>query len=314
MAKSNPLISVIIPAYNAENTIIRCVDSVLKQTYEKLEVLIVDDASTDATYDICRNNFLEEDRIRLFHQKENKGVSAARNVGLEHAGGDYIAFCDADDTMESEMLYTLFSYASRSCADIVCCAHDRIGKWPAVGKSVVINEKRIMAVSVGTYGGFACTKLFSKKVVENVRFDEDLSLCEDTVFVTECIYKKKDCRMEYIPEVLYHYTQGGITSGASDRHFKNGHYCYEDAMLRAACYLEEKDKSYYRHKAFMLAVVERDFDKRYHVLNEKNRSVLKDVLKRNYAGFLKDREISFSTRIVFTMRYLFPYSKYLKRT
>lgn len=314
MTENSSLISVIVPAYNAENTIVHCVDSILKQSYNKIEIIIVDDASTDATYDICQKKFGKENRIKLYQQKNNSGVSAARNVGLEHANGDYVAFCDADDTMETQMLDTLLTYASKSHADIVCCAHDKVGAWPATVQSVIMDEKKKMAVSVGTYGGFVWNKLFSKKVLDNVRFDENLSLCEDTVFVTDCIYKKKNCKMEYIPEVLYHYSMGGVTAGASDTHFRNNSYCYEDAMLRAALYADDVDKQYYRHKTFMLAVVERDFDKRYHVLSGENRRILKEVIRRNRAGFLKDSEISFQARIIFYARYLFPYSKYLKRT
>lgn len=93
---SMPLVSVIIPVYNVEKYLARCLDSVVAQTYQNLEIILVNDGSTDASGEICRQYGQSDSRIRLFTQ-ENQGLSAARNTGLDHMNGEYIVFVDSDD-------------------------------------------------------------------------------------------------------------------------------------------------------------------------------------------------------------------------
>ena len=100
------LISVIVPVYNVERYLRRCVDSILHQTYQDLEVLLVDDGSTDASGAICDEYAAQEERVTAVHQK-NGGLSAARNAGLERAQGTYLCFVDSDDFLDSRMLETL---------------------------------------------------------------------------------------------------------------------------------------------------------------------------------------------------------------
>ena len=101
------LITLVIPAYNAEHTIERCLDSILRQTYEHLEILIVDDGSLDGTKAVIQKYARKEKRIRLFFQS-NQGVSVARNAGIRHASGRYLLFVDADDYLEPDMVETLY--------------------------------------------------------------------------------------------------------------------------------------------------------------------------------------------------------------
>ena len=116
------LVSVIIPAYNIEDYIGRCLDSVLSQTYKNLEILVVDDGSSDCTGEILDDYEKKDQRIRVIH-KENGGVSSARNIGIEAATGDYIGFVDGDDLMEPEMYKTLVNLLKEENADIAHCGH-----------------------------------------------------------------------------------------------------------------------------------------------------------------------------------------------
>ena len=100
-SKKEPTISVIIPVFDAQETIERCVQSLQKQTYGKLEFLFIDDGSTDATSEIIKRHQVSDNRIRYYYQSNN-GVSSARNYGLELAQGEYIGFCDADDWVDDE--------------------------------------------------------------------------------------------------------------------------------------------------------------------------------------------------------------------
>ena len=104
--KKLPLITVIVPAYNAEATIERCINSIIKQTYNNLEVIIVNDGSTDNTQTVCENMAKKDTRINVIN-KENEKVSKTRNRGIEEATGDYIVFVDSDDYIQNNMIIKL---------------------------------------------------------------------------------------------------------------------------------------------------------------------------------------------------------------
>lgn len=117
-----PSISVIVPAYQAEKYLEKCVESVCRQTFQNWELLLIDDGSKDGTRRICEECAAKDDRIRLFHKK-NGGVSSARNLGLQEAKGECIAFLDVDDRYESKCLETLWNARERAGADTAACAH-----------------------------------------------------------------------------------------------------------------------------------------------------------------------------------------------
>ena len=113
-----PVISVIIPVYNAEKYISYCVDSVLKQSYKELELILVDDGSTDSSPELCDNYAERDNRVHVVH-KRNGGVSQARNVGIEHATGEYIMFVDNDDILSHNALKTYASMVTKYGVDII---------------------------------------------------------------------------------------------------------------------------------------------------------------------------------------------------
>ena len=116
----NNLISIIVPIYNSENYIKKCLDSILAQTYSNLEVILIDDGSTDNSYNICKDYQKKDNRIVLLQQK-NAGVSRARNHGLEVAKGEYIGFVDSDDYIEPEMYEILLNSIIESNSKIAIC-------------------------------------------------------------------------------------------------------------------------------------------------------------------------------------------------
>ncbi len=121
--EGKPIISVIIPVYNVERDLQRCLDSVIAQTYSHIEILLVDDGSTDNSCMICDRYAGIDSRISVIHQK-NGGVGKARNAGLDAATGDYISFVDADDWLEPEMLEKLLQKAQAADASVAIC-----GAW-----------------------------------------------------------------------------------------------------------------------------------------------------------------------------------------
>lgn len=127
MEKQQDLISVIVPVYNIKEYLERCVDSILAQTWENLEVLLVDDGSTDGTENLVDELQKKDPRIRVFHKK-NGGSSSARNLGIREAGGKYLGFVDSDDYIEPEMFAEMYREAQNTGAYIVMCGFKRFGK------------------------------------------------------------------------------------------------------------------------------------------------------------------------------------------
>ena len=123
----NPLISVIVPVYNAERYLADCLESLIRQTHRELEILVIDDGSTDGSAALCERFAGQDGRIRLL-RKENSGVSSARNLGLDEAQGEYVAFVDADDWILPEMLETQLIQLTREGGDMI------LGGYLAVGE------------------------------------------------------------------------------------------------------------------------------------------------------------------------------------
>lgn len=206
----NPLISVIIPVYNADQYLEECLESVLAQTWQPLEVILIDDGSADGSREIL------ESYVRKYHHftaifQENAGVSRARNAGLEKARGEYIAFCDSDDIIAPEMLEELAANLMETGADMSCCAVSRFLNsekprfWAGQGRKVLEGDGMYAAVVQNPdCAGYSCNKLFRKAVLsEPVRFPADLAILEDEVFVLEALaHCRRICTTD---AVLYGY-------------------------------------------------------------------------------------------------------------
>ena len=119
------LISIIIPAYNVEKYISKCLESIIKQTYSNIEIILVDDGSTDKTSEICDEYEKKDDRIKVIHT-ENRGVSEARNKGLENVKGNWITFVDSDDWIEEDFCEVLLKKIKDYDADIALCGYKRV--------------------------------------------------------------------------------------------------------------------------------------------------------------------------------------------
>jgi len=184
----NDLISVIVPVYNVEEYLVRCVDSILCQTHSNLEVILINDGSKDNSGIIC-DKFREKDsRVRVIHQ-ENRGVSAARNAGLDVAAGDWIGFVDSDDWIELEMFEKLLSAAVESGKLVSVCGFVKYHLNGWVEKRVfgeiptVLGKEQALEymLSNAYYEGYIWNKLFKRDLL-NVRFSETIHACEDLLF------------------------------------------------------------------------------------------------------------------------------------
>lgn len=198
-AKDNPKISVIVPVYNTEKYLHRCIDSILAQTFTDFELLLVDDGSTDRSGAICDEYAQKDNRVRVFH-KENGGVSSARNMGLDNARGEYVMFLDSDDYMFPEMCYILVDTIKKEKSDMVICGTCETGGgfWrPQEYKTYSFQELKNNFVFLlhTELLSPSWNKIFRRCQIKHY-FREDISFGEDLIFNLD--YLKNCNRVSFI--------------------------------------------------------------------------------------------------------------------
>lgn len=201
------MISIIVPIYNVEPYLRKCLDSVVGQTYRDLEILIIDDGSTDGSGRICDEYKEKDDRIIVFHT-ENRGLSAARNLGLDNATGEWIGFVDSDDWIEPDMYEVLLKKAEESGADVVECGcyRELLDKTVARKRvDVLLNgEEAVSALLQGKLFDYAWDKLWKKECFKSIRFPEE-RVHEDTAVTYRIFAEAESVCM--ISSALYHYRE-----------------------------------------------------------------------------------------------------------
>ena len=216
----NETISIIIPVYNVEKYLNKCLNSVIEQTYKNIEVILIDDGSTDNSGKICDEYAKNDIRIKIIHQ-QNGGVSTARNNGLEHATGKYITFVDSDDYIEKEMIETMAKKIMKKNADIVICGvTDRDEENNIINQS--LNKKENVFNNIEAIKEmldeklFNCVcwaKLYKKELFRNIKFNSKIRIAEDMDVLYRVFYKSN--KIIQIPERLYNWTSRGdsVTKG-----------------------------------------------------------------------------------------------------
>ncbi len=210
MKHSNqPLISVIIAIYNPGKYLRPCLDSIVNQTYKNLEIILVDDGSTDDSLSVCKE-YAEKDNRIIVHHKENSGVSATRNQGIRLAHGDYFSFIDSDDILEPDAYEYMISLVKEHGADAVNYEHyitypDREIIHKLSDNNYGLFEKDQAIAQLVHNVMFAWNKLFSKKIITNLYFDESIARGEDSLFSIFAFDKADKIWFEQRP--LYHYIQ-----------------------------------------------------------------------------------------------------------
>ena len=202
------LVSVIVPIYKVEKYLKRCIDSILKQTYTNLQIILVDDGSPDQCGSICDEYALRDDRIIVIHQ-ENRGLAAARNTGLAAVSGEWIAWVDSDDWVESDFIYSMLSEAIANHADIVICGHykDYIRKTVYIGvntKQYLSTKQAIpMLLQDNEIRNYMWDKLWRAELFRTIRFPEGQTF-EDIAVCYKLFLKAQS--IVILPEPYYHYT------------------------------------------------------------------------------------------------------------
>ena len=227
-------VSVIMPAYNAEDFIRKSLDSVVNQVYKNLEIIIVDDASEDNTKKIIKEYADKDERIQPFYQSKNKGVSAARNIGLKAVTGDFVVFIDSDDEFTPDAIRRMVDMADKYNSDFIDSYH-LLYLQKKNGKQVSFTEKKMpkKTISFGslkdnikvldTYT-YITGKLIKKELLKDLEFDESLSRYEDLVFEHQLKTRIKNYVLLNKPIYFYYQREGSLVNTLGKKHL-----CYLEA-------------------------------------------------------------------------------------
>ena len=179
-------VSVIVPVYNCEQYLLECINSILNQSYKNIELILIDDGSTDRSGAVCDAVAKDDERVKVVHKK-NEGVSIARNVGIEKCVGEYLYFCDADDIVFSYTIESMKKMLDENQADICMCSFTRKKRYFSEDKFRITNyrirsEAMDLIYSDPLYGGYVWNKMFRNVKIGNIRFRQDIAFGEDELF------------------------------------------------------------------------------------------------------------------------------------
>ena len=218
----SPTVSIIVPVYNAEHTIGRCIESILNQEYTDFELLLVDDGSTDTSGAVCDGYAAVDSRVQVIH-KENTGVSASRNLALDRARGTYLQFLDSDDWITSDATSSLVRAMESGPCDLVISdfyrvVGERVSQKGDIDEDGIMTREEfaahMMEDPADFYYGVLWNKLYRRAIVEahHLRMDPEISWCEDFMFNLEYIRYAEVFRAIQIPIYYYVKTKGSLAS------------------------------------------------------------------------------------------------------
>lgn len=229
------LVSIIVPMYNSEKYIVRCIGSLLEQSYENIEIIVVDDGSSDNGVDIIKK--YSDNRINIY-QKKNEGVSATRNFGIEKSNGDFLLFVDSDDYVSKDIVEIMVDKI-KNINSMVFCNNDEI--WSNrvekrilfIGDNVQLDKTNVLRVIASGKAGLVCSKLVSNRVIKenNIMFDKNLKVGEDQLFFLKVAQYTKE--FKYVNKSLYFYdrtNENSATIKYQNRLYNNFSYLQEEII------------------------------------------------------------------------------------
>lgn len=275
-----PKVTVIVPVYNAEDTLERCLDSILNQTLKEIEIIAINDNSKDKSLDILKKYEKKYNNLIVINNEKNLGPATSRNKGLDIAQGDYIGFVDSDDYIEKEM-YKKMASCMNNEVDLVTCSRTRdTGKKikEIINKQETTNPKELSLVS-----NYTADKLVKKSIIDkyNIRFPEKYRYAEDMYFLT--IYRCYCNKMRIIQDVFYHITfnPNSITNS------------YNKNIVKIVEVLKDlkkflKDNNFYDElKDEFLKICCQYYSRRVYEFRYFSNFILKEEYVRKFLSFLK---------------------------
>ena len=293
------LISIIVPVYNNEKFLTRCINSILIQTYKNFELIIIDDGSTDKSGQICDKYKLIDNRVQVYHIK-NKGVSNARNYALEKVKGKYICFIDSDDYVEKDYLKVLYTNIVKSNADISICGHNIIDKkirkfYTKEVEFIKENNPLDILIRHKYFKGHIWDKMYKYELIKNVKFP-NINYYEDLEFNYNVFKKAKKIIYNSIP--LYNYCK-------NDNSLLNSKFNSKKFVFIDVC---EKIKKYYIKNNYDLININSLTDYLYictiHAIalryNKQDLKIYKDLIKyirKNIFRIIMKDKMSFKHKL-----------------
>lgn len=255
-----PLISVIVPVYKVEMLLPRCIDSILNQTYRNLEIILVDDGSPDDCGKICNIYAQKDSRIRVFHQK-NRGLGAARNIGLENAKGMYIGFVDSDDWIAPDMYEILLNNIVKENADVAVCG--RYMEWDSSEKIPMFHYPQTQVMSAHEalrrfllsegLDAAAWDKLYTKKIFGNIRYP--ISYISEDIPVTSQLLAAAN-KVVHCGKPLYYYFQrsGSLSHSNFNQKSAGLYYFSKEVQLKISEEFPDlrEEAEYYYYKKLLV--------------------------------------------------------------
>lgn len=272
---SEKKVSIIIPAHNAEEYILRAVSSAINQTYKNVEVIVVNDGSTDKTEEIVKS--VSDERVRIFNV-ENSGVSRARNVGLDEATGEYITFMDSDDALTNDAVELLVKALEESGAEVclgnqIKLPHNAQAYEESIGNGEMrkLSGEKALSYSLMDHPiGYSClANLYKKELVEDIRFIEGKDIHEDSYFMFLCFCKKPE--VVILKKQLYNYfcTSCSLSrSHFSEKYLAILYYAEKKEEIIRELFPEHLDKIPNLHikaRVSLLHNLCKTYDKRYRI-------------------------------------------------
>lgn len=305
------LVSIIVPVHNAVEFLERSIKNILKQTYNNIEIIIINNGSDDGTQEICEELLKIHKKIKLVNTSR-KGVSNARNIGIESAKGDIVAFCDADDYFEDRIIEKAVFEITQNNIDIcvfginVVDNYGRLVEKKLIDKEEVWNSEKLIinALVDKRVMGSVWNKVFRKSIIDNVYFDTDLSMCEDCHFLINVATKHRTNRIKYCNYIGYNYVinPDSVTNNIS-KVFDHNENRYIQALeqIKKDCELNKFEKRYLNIACAALAFEgnsllnnNKTFEKEYYY-NRKNH--LRKFIKRYFHIYFFCNKIPLKNKI-----------------
>lgn len=294
------LVSIIVPVYNSSKYLEKCVDSLVNQTYKNIEIILINDGSTDKSGELCSELEKKYPHLIKTIHKQNSGVCSSRNIGLKNAKGQFISFVDSDDWIELNMMEVLVNNIKTTNSDLAVCGmqdeYEGIESKKSENTFVVNTVNKCetfdLVIRNKSFYGYVWNKIFKRTKLCGQLFDESLSLCEDLDFCIE--YLRKCKTICYTLDELYHYRRYS-TSFTGDLEF-----C--EKKLTALKVYERLINIYCEERKDLLYIVECNYLKmainlkgRLILSNKndnRNKIYLNSIIKRYYKKMLSNRKIS----------------------
>lgn len=312
----NELISIIVPVYNSEVYLKKCLDSLINQTYKNIEIVIVDDGSSDNSNNIC-NQYAKKNTKISITRTENHGVSHARNIGIDKCKGKYIVFVDSDDYISNDMIEKLHNVVVKEKADIAMCdivkvdeKYNQIFETKNKDKKILSNSEYMYNIFDFDYSyGYPINKIYIKELFKKVKFNENVHFMEDFTFVCDIINNSK--KIVYIPDKMYYYLQrkdSAIHSNFNEKwlsRIDTQKYIIDNYLGM----FSEKCKHLFLYDYIMMILSTYAYKKTMNFQVKKNEYY--SEIKKYYTMLLKSKYLNFYSKIKLLLKYWLP-CKYFK--